>query len=240
MNKWSHFLDANIIIRGLTPFEESKEYYDYIHISGTTKTTSSRVFNEAIGYFNFTRRAMLRFIEHAYINSARFRPSIWEQSLLIEANKLFEDDRDLKAIRLLLQFRNQEMYDVVFGDVSKKEGLQNDVFTIVSRALSQLAVVCANTPEAKIKRFDKCPKNYDGTELEPVYRKVNAITGYEKDSLILMDACHLKQLMNNQNKKKNELLFVTNDNEHILSNRTELEKILENILIRSFDQIRSG
>ena len=202
--------------------------------------TSKRAFFEAKGHFNYTRQAILHFIQHIYENNSRFRPDNIVPQLLNEARRLFSDQRDFKAVKRIVELKENEFYEVLFGGYSKVEKIQKEIQETLTYALIKLTTTCANSPLAKIKRFDACPRSYEGTSLEKTYLTMEKIIGYEKDSLLLLDSYYLREQMDAKTKQKCLLYFATDDREHILSNKTKLEAILERIDITSFANLQKN
>lgn len=226
---YDHFLDANILIGSRISWDiQYNSAVTYMATEGIVRHTSKRVYNESRGAFERSRRLILNFLKEFYNKFSKY-----SNPLHIDMNiKIFTGNfiRPLKEKegKIINSFVNQNFEDLknvaLSGEV-ELGAFKNNVIDSINNAINSIDNDCYPDSKAVVCRYDDCPNYYT---IDIGYNQILNVINYENDTLVLMDSYFIKN-----NYIKNGVCFVTTDQKHILSNKTEIERILSGIFVIS-------
>lgn len=229
-----HFTDANVIIASLiswdSAFERSSRYFAEIVCH---RHTSSRVYYECKGVIEGRRRLLLNFISEFYNNIDAISEKGWNPENNIEKFvssyiRRLEDKKNKIVVRQFSRVVMDDMKALLLGSTRYRDFLTK-VVNAFKFILNELDSKCNSSENSIIKRHDICPKAYTNlNHYSEKEDKLMRIINYHPDILVLLDSYYLRKKI-----IKDDIAFITFDNEHILKNKLEIEKILSGIHVLS-------
>lgn len=145
-----------------------------------------------------------------------------------------KNDREKKAIRSFLEAHYAKLREIAeeasLGLSDKFDEFRKDVINELDDAIDSLDKDCTENPDSIVRRYDICPRKL-GNYLklyQKEYESLNSEIGYDPDILILFDYYYY---LKNRHIKSN-ICFITEDREHFLSKKTEIEEVFVGICIQ--------
>ncbi|NJD04712.1 MAG: hypothetical protein FIA99_19405 [Ruminiclostridium sp.] len=219
-----HFLDANILVGSRIDWDKQHNLATkYMAVEGLKKHTSKRVYNESKGVFERTRRLILSYLKKFYEEFSVSSNPLRIDQIIKAFTKKFADKFEEKEQNILNSFVERNFGDIrniALGGEKELGDFKKVVIDTFKNALNSIDRDCVPDSKALIYRYDGCPLTYYTKE----YIKLSEVINYENDILVLLDSYFIKNkhIINN-------ICFVTTDYNHILKNKSEIEKVLNGI-----------
>lgn len=171
----------------------------------------------------------MQFLENLRKEFSKPNYTIINESAIYNFSRQYQRSvQNLKIRNALMNFINRHIYEIT--NSLNNGPIAFDNFKQIIReafqiGLDTLDLECKPVEGAIIQRFDICPLLYDSVYLIERERLMHLID-YIDDVYILLDSHFIKN-----NETMQELVFVTTDVDHILSNKEDIELILSGLTI---------
>jgi len=228
----NHFLDTSVVLTGLTKWKKEELYSkanNYFDDKQFKRITSIRVFSEAQSVINNSRRIYSQFLQKMFEDPSKINATNIEGSMIFQAKKLFKQAFEHRIIISYIQTCSETIFSVVNSDAPTFQEYLNQVREKIKSSLIELIIFCQPNQNAKISRYDKCPSDYSKyypKEFQELENKIN----YVKDTEVILDSYFISKKINQK------ISLITLDREHMLSNKTHIEKTLQTIKVCDFKQ----